>query len=143
MFKISFKFFTLIVLAMFIVACTGTNNKPLIKFSKDSSSIILKNFDAASLLQAKNAYSAGSDSSSLVSVVLLPAETDSLQDQIAINGSYAFAGDSLIFTPHEAFKNNKSYLIESYIDAKFANAGKLFSGTIKQNLQPQKQILKR
>ncbi|QPH37749.1 hypothetical protein [Pedobacter endophyticus] len=143
MFKISFKFFTLIVLAMFIAACTGTNNKPVIKFSEDSSSIILKNFDATSLLQAKNAYSAGGDSLNLVSVVLLPAETDSLQDQVAINGTYTFAGDSLIFTPYKAFEKNKRYLIESYIDAKFANAGKLFSGTIKQNLQPQKQILKR
>lgn len=143
MFKSLFKFSALIALAPFAVSCTGSNNKPIIKFSNDSSSIIIKNFDATSLLQAKNAYSANTDSANLVAVVVLPGELDSLQDQVAVKGEYKFIGDSLVFHPDKPFQKNKSYLVESFISVKFANTRKLFSGTIKQNLQPQKQILKR
>ena len=143
MFKNLFKFSPLVAMATFILSCTGTNNKPTIKFSTDSSSIIINNIDGASLLQVKNAYQANADSADLISIVVLPAETDSLQDQLPVAGKYELRGDSLVFKPQHPFQKNKSYLVESFINVKFANTGKLFSGSIKTKLQPQKQILKR
>ena len=143
MFKSLFNFSLFASIAMIAVSCTGTNNNPIIKFSRDSSSIIIKNFDEASLHQIKNIYQSNPDSANLVSVLLLPGELDSLQDQLAVSGKFKFMGDSLVFSPDQAFEKDKRYLIESFISVQFANTKKLISGTIKQNLQPQKQILKR
>jgi len=130
-------------IVMFALACSNTNKKPIIKFSRDSASIIIKNFDEASLLQVRNAYLANPDSNQLLSVWLQPGELDSLQDDIPVKGVYKVSGDSLIFTPGTIFQKGKTYAVESFISVEFANAGKLISGSAKYNLQPQRQILKR
>lgn len=131
------------IVAAFFISCSGRNNKAVIKFSIDSTSIILNNLGEASLVQVKNVYSKNLDSSNLLSVIALPGELDSLQDEIVVKGHYLLQGDSILFKPDQPFKKNKRYLVESFIGAEFATVSKLFSGTIKQNLQPQKQILKR
>jgi len=131
------------LVAAFFISCSGRNNKAVIKFSADSSSIIINNLGEASLVQVKNAYSGNLDSANLISVIALPGELDSLQDEIAVKGNYALRGDSIIFKPNQPFIKNKTYLIESFIGAEFATVNKLILGTIKQNLQPQKEILKR
>ncbi|TCD12762.1 hypothetical protein EZ449_01580 [Pedobacter frigidisoli] len=143
MFKSLFKFSAIVAVATFVISCSGTNKKPIIKFSRDSTTIIIKNIDKASLLQLKNAYAINADSIDLISVLVKPGELDRLQDEIEVIGKVNLLGDSLVFKPDLPFKKNKNYLVESFIGVQFANAGKLLSGSIKQNLQPQKQILTR
>ena len=143
MFKSLFKFLAIVVTTSFIVSCSGTNNKPSIKFSSDSTSIIIKNFDETSLLQVRNAYLNDADSNKLVSVFKQAGELDSLQDDILVSGKFKFAGDSLVFMPGEPFNKGSAYIVESYIDVKFGNAGKLITGKANYNLQPQKELLKR
>lgn len=132
-----------IAIAIFAQSCSGRNNKPIIMFSADSSAIIIKGIDEASLLQVKNIYSKGNDTVNLISVVLKPGEPDSLQDDVLISGKINLSGDSLVFHPDQAFQKGKKYLVESYVGVSFANAKSLVNGTVKPNLQPQKQILTR
>ncbi|UKT63808.1 hypothetical protein [Pedobacter mucosus] len=132
-----------VAMAIFTLSCSSENNKPEIKFSQDSSSIIIKNIDEVSLLKVKNAYQANADSVGLVTVLISPGELDSLQDEIEVPGKLSFLGDSLIFNPQNAFIKGKRYIVESYIAVKFAVAGKLLTGGTKHNLRPQRQLLTR
>ncbi|WP_231426509.1 hypothetical protein [Pedobacter sp. Leaf250] len=143
MFKSLFKFSVFVVITSVIISCSGTNNKPIIKFSRDSTSIIIKNFDEASLMQVRNAYSNQANSNNLVAVLRQAGELDSLQDDILVSGNFKMYGDSLVFVPEKPFIKGNNYLIESFIDVQFGNAGKLISGNANYNLKPQKQILKR
>jgi len=126
---------------VFIFSCSD-NKQASIKFADDHSSIIMNNFDEASLLQLRNAYAENADSNRFVNVLVQPSELDSLQDEIPIAGKVNLKGDSLIFIPAEPFKKNKSYVVESFINVKFANSEKLISGHGNYNLKPQRQILK-
>ncbi|RBQ06972.1 hypothetical protein [Pedobacter miscanthi] len=134
-----------VVVAVFLsaISCSNKNNKPVIKFSADSTSIIIKNIDEASLLQVKNAYQANADTVNMMSVLIMPGELDSIQDELEMPGKVKIAGDSLIFNPDQPFVKGKNYLVESYIGVKFATVGDMISGSTKHNLQPQKQTLKR
>ncbi|WP_157255409.1 hypothetical protein [Pedobacter sp. Leaf216] len=128
---------------MFVLSCSNTNNKPIIKFSVDSTSIVIKNIDEASLLQAKNAYKANIDTLNLISVLIKPGDQDSIQDELIVPGKIKIVGDSLVFSPAMPFVQGKDYLVESYLGVKFATVGNLISGTAKHNLQAQRQTLKR
>lgn len=142
MFK-SVKCLLCFVVALNLASCSNTNNAPVIKFSVDSNSIVIKNIDEASLFQVKNAYRANPDSINFISVLLTPNQTDSLQAEEDISGKTILQGDSIVFVPEKPFLTGKKYLVESYIGVKFADGGKLFKGTIKHNLEPQQQVLKR
>ena len=131
------------MVALFAISCSNTNNRPIIQFSDDSTSIIIKNIDEASLLQVKNAYKANADTINMITVLLKPGELDSIQDELEVPGKINIAGDSLVFNPNSAFVKGKTYVVESYIGVKFATMGNLISGTAKQNLQAQRQTLRR
>jgi len=139
--KFCFNRSLLLVMIVFIFSCSD-NKQASIKFADDHSSIIMNNFDEASLLQLRNAYAENADSNRFVNVLVQPSELDSLQDEIPIAGKVNLKGDSLIFIPAEPFKKNKSYVVESFINVKFANSEKLISGHGNYNLKPQRQILK-
>lgn len=143
MFKCFFKYQAIIAVVLFSLSCSNTNNRPIIKFSEDSSSIIIKNIDEASLLQVKNAYQANADTLNMVSVLVKPGDLDSLQDELEVPGKIKIVGDSLVFNPDQPFLKDKEYLVESYIGIKFATAGDLIMGKGKQNLKAQRQTLKR
>ncbi|WP_025143394.1 hypothetical protein [Pedobacter jeongneungensis] len=143
MFKRFFKCSVIVWVSIFVLSCSNRNNKPIIKFSGDSTSIIIKNIDEASLLQVKNAYKANADTLNLVSVLIKPGELDSIQDELEVAGKVKILGDSLIFNPDQPFIKGKDYLVESYIGVKFATVGNLITGSAKHNLQQQKQTLKR
>jgi hypothetical protein len=143
MFKCFFKYQSIIVVAIFALSCSNTNNRPIIKFSEDSSSIIIKNIDEASLLQVKNAYQANADTLNMVSVLIKPGDLDSIQDELEVPGKLKIIGDSLVFNPDQPFLEGKEYVVESYIGIKFATAGDLIMGKGKQNLKAQRQTLKR
>lgn len=143
MLKCFSKYLGLFMVAFLAISCSNTNNRPIIQFSGDSTSIIIKNIDEASLLQVKNAYKANADTINMVTVLLKPGELDSIQDELEVPGKINIAGDSLVFNPDSAFMKGKTYVVESYIGVKFATAGNLISGTAKQNLQAQRQTLRR
>ena len=133
----------MIAVAVFALSCSNTNNKPIIKFSRDSLSIIIKNIDEASLLQVKNAYKANADTLNLISVLIKPGDLDSVQDELEMPGKVKVSGDSVVFNPDQPFVKGKVYVVESYIGVKFATVGNLISGNAKHNLQAQRQTLKR
>ena len=133
----------MIAVAVFALSCSNTNNKPIIKFSRDSLSIIIKNIDEASLLQVKNAYKANADTLNLISVLIKPGDLDSIQDELEMPGKVKVSGDSVIFSPDQPFVKGKDYVVESYIGIKFATVGNLISGNARHNLQAQRQTLKR
>ncbi|MBC6108796.1 hypothetical protein H7U22_00025 [Pedobacter sp. CCM 8938] len=133
----------IVVIAMLAISCSNTNSKPVIKFSGDSSSIIIKNIDEASFFQVKNSFKTNPDSVNLISVLLTPSDQDSLQVEEEISGRFSLEGDSVVFKPNEAFIKGKNYLVESYIGVNYADAKKLLTNGIKHNLQPQRQILTR
>lgn len=143
MFKCFFKYQAVIAVTVFALSCSNTNNRPIIKFSGDSSLIIIKNIDEVSLLQVKNAYQANADTLNLVSVLIKPGDLDSIQDELEVPGKVKILGDSLVFNPDQPFLKGKEYLVESYIGIKFATAGDLIRGNGKQNLKAQRQTLKR
>ncbi|WP_406824947.1 hypothetical protein [Pedobacter sp. KACC 23697] len=115
----------------------------MIKFSEDSTSIIIKNIDEASLLQVKNAYQRKTDTINMISVLIRPGDLDSIQDEQEVPGKVEVLGDSLVFSPDLPFLKGKEYLVESYIGVKFAAVGDLIMGKGKQNLKAQQQTLKR
>src|SRR6218665_1780605 len=103
MLKYFSKYLGLFIVAFFAISCSNTNNRPIIQFSGDSTSIIIKNIDEASLLQVKNAYKANADTINMVTVLLKPGELDSIQDELEVPGKINVAGDSLVFNPDSAF----------------------------------------
>jgi hypothetical protein len=140
------RFFTCSVIFWFsisMLSCSNKNNKPVIKFSGDSASIIIKNIDEASLLQVKNAYQIKADTLNVISVLIKPGDLDRIQDELEVPGKIKILGDSLVFDPDQPFLKGKEYLVESYIGVKFATAGDLITGNGKQNLKAQRQTLKR
>jgi len=143
MFKCFFKYQAVIAVVLSALSCSNTNNRPIIKFSGDSSSIIIKNIDEASFLQVKNAYQANADTLNMVSVLIKPGDLDSIQDEMEVPGKIKILGDSLIFNPNQPFLKGKEYLVESYIGIKFATVGDLIMGKGKQNIKAQRQTLKR
>lgn len=143
MYKRLLKYTAISLVTIIAFSCSDTNNKPIIKFSADSSSIVIKNIEEVSLLQVKNTMQTNPDSSHLVNVLLSPGDEDSVQTEQEIAGKLVLAGDSLIFKPQTTFLKGKNYLVESYIDAQFGNKEKLLKGTLKYKLEPQQVILKR
>ncbi|MCZ4243483.1 hypothetical protein [Pedobacter punctiformis] len=137
------KYSVVSLITIIAFSCSNANNKPIIKFSIDSSSIVIKNIDEVSLLQVKKVVFSDSISSHLISVLLSPGDEDSLQTEQELDGKLTLIGDSLVFKPHTPFLKGKNYLVESYIEAQFGNKEKLLKGTLKYKLEPQQVILKR
>ncbi len=143
MFKRYFTYSVIVWISISMFSCSNRNNKPLIKFSRDSTSIIIKNIDEASLFQVKNAYQNKADTINMISVLVKPGDNDRIQDEQEVSGKIEVLGDSLVFSPDEPFSKGKEYLVESYIGVKFATVGDLVMGKGKQNLKAQRQTLKR
>lgn len=143
MFKHYFIYSVMFWVSISLFSCSNRNKKPVIKFSGDSASIIIKHIDEASLLQAKNAFQSKADTMNIISVLMKPGDLDSIQDEQEVPGKVEIKGDSLIFTPNQPFLSGKEYLVESYIGMKFATVGDLVMGKGKQNLKAQQQTLKR
>ena len=139
----SVKYLLLLIISAVFLSCSGKSDKPVIKFSGDSSSIVIKNINQASLFEIKKTMQANPDSIKFISVLVTPGDEDSLQDEKDIFGKILLKGDSIIFVPQQTFIKGKTYLVESYIGVKFADGSKLFKGTITHNLKPQIQMLKR
>jgi len=133
----------IVIFAICAQSCSNANNRPIIKFSGDSTAIIIKNIDEASWFEAQKAYQANPDSNNLVTVLLIPGDQDSLEVEKEIPGKFKLAGDSVQFDPDSAFVKGKTYLIENYIGVQFGSVGQLLKNNVKAQLQPQRQTLTR
>ncbi|KQR69672.1 hypothetical protein ASF92_13245 [Pedobacter sp. Leaf176] len=142
MFK-SLKSLIISICVLLLASCSNTNKAPVIMFSEDSTAIVIKNIDATSLYELKKDNKDHPHMQNIISVVLMPIETDSLQDEKLISGRTIIQDNFVVFKPELPFNKNETYLVESYIGSKFADKSKLFKGTVKYNLEPQKQLLKR
>ncbi len=143
MFKYYFICSVMFWVSISLFSCSNRNKKPVIKFSGDSASIIIKNIDEASLLQFKNAYQGKADTTNIISVLARPGDLDSIQDEQEVPGKIKISGDSLVFRPDQPFLKGKEYRVESYIGVKFATIGDLVMGKGRQNLKAQQQTLRR
>lgn len=132
-----------ILLIALLFSCSKENNNPVIKFSKDSTFIIINKIEPANLLQVKKYLEVVSDTSKMLSVYLDPInEIDSLNFKI-IEGNVYCKGDSVIFSPKKPFVKGCSYLVESFIGIQPIATDKLLKGEVKMRVEPQRQVLKR
>jgi hypothetical protein len=141
-----FKFTKLVAafLCTLIVACTTTENKPLlIDFSADSTAIVISNINKDGLLQLKNNLKTDSAYQKIVSVLQTPAEDDSTSMEIEWPGKLALNGDQLVYTPDSAFKKGKHYLVLTIINAKFAKAEEILKSEVGHQIKSQQKILRK
>ncbi|RZK60569.1 MAG: hypothetical protein EOO91_00840 [Pedobacter sp.] len=141
-----FKYIKLLsfVICIALTACSSTNSKPLsIRFSADSSKIIISAINEAGLYQLKANIKIDSNYQKLVSVLQTPAEDDSTSMEIEWPGRLNVAGDSLIFTPTLPFEKKKEYLVETILNAQFASGKDIVKSKVGFKVKAQQQILKR
>ncbi|WP_316785842.1 hypothetical protein [Pedobacter frigiditerrae] len=132
------------VIGVALVACNATNSKPLsIRFSADSSKIIISDINEAGLYQIKTNINIDSGYQKLVSVLQTPAEDDSTSMEIEWPGRLSVAGDSLIFTPNLPFEKKKEYLVETILNARFASGKDIIKSKVGFKVKAQQQILTR
>jgi hypothetical protein len=124
-----------------LLSCAKVNNKPEIKFSKDSTFIIIEHIKPVSLQQISYYLKENPSFNKLISVYLV-AENDSLENEL-VDGKMAIADKTVVFKPSQSFIRGKKYWVESYIDANFADTDNLLKLQVKTKLQPQIQLLQR
>lgn len=129
---------------VFLAACNGTTNNPFaIKFSADSSKIVISGIDEAALLQLQNHLSSDTSYQQLVSVLQTPMDDDSTSMEMEWPGKLSLKQKDLIFTPTQPFVKGKSYLVETIINAQFASAKDIVKSQIDHKVKSQQQLLKR
>lgn len=142
MFRLN-SLFALVCMAM-LFACNTTNNKSLlIKFSPDSTSILISNIAPVGLLQLKNNINTDTMYQKLVTVLITPTDDDSLTMEKEWPGRLSMKGEALEFKPDSPFVKGKSYLVSTVLNASFGNAEKIIKGRMGTSLTAQEQVLKR
>lgn len=142
MFK-DIKFF-LVIASCFLLACHASNNKPLtIRFSADSSKILIANIDEAGMAQLKRNLPVDTSYQKLVAVLQTPTDDDSTGMEIEWPGKLSLAGDTLVYTPDTLFKKGKAYLVETILNTQFASKKEIISSEVGHRVKWQQQLLKR
>ena len=137
-------FYFLVFLTCFLIACKHSDNKPVaIKFSPDSSKILISGIHPAGFYQLKSKLNTDVDYQQLVTVLETPAEDDSTGYERAWSGRLSLMDDVLVFSPDTAFRRGKSYLIETWLNTSFADLEKVWSGRVNKGLRAQQVLLKR
>lgn len=143
-----YKYLIKVPLVFFLVACliscSPANNKPvLISFSSEHNAILFSGIDPAGLLELRNTPGIDTSYSSVISVMEIPGENDSLGFEIAFPGRLAILDSTIVFTPRAVFSKGKSYRVVSYLNAKFGNAGMMMTGKLDHKVKPQSVVLRR
>ena len=126
-----------------LCGCSNVNNPPIIKFSTDSTAILIKDIDKVSLLQLKNLLKVDSGIDDFLKIMILVSPKNSLTDNQVLTGTVKVLGDSLTFVPIKHFMPGQSYLVESYIGAQFGSVGQMLKGKGQTTVHPQRKILRR
>jgi hypothetical protein len=143
-----YKYLTILPPVFFLVvcliSCSPANNKPvMIRFSPDSSVVVFSGIDPAGLLELRNTSGIDTSYSSVLSVMEIPGENDSLGFEHEFPGRLAISDSTIVFTPLVAFSKGKSYQAVSYLNAKFGNAGMMLTGHLDHKVKPQMVTLRR
>ncbi len=143
MFIKTIKLASIIYCCLFF-ACKNTDNKKLqIKFSADSSAISISNIESAALLKLKNNIKTDTMYQRLVSVLITPADDDSLSMEREWPGKLMVKDDNVVFTPDSPFQKGKTYLIETKLNMSFGDIEQVIKGQMKTGMNFQQQVLKR
>lgn len=133
-----------LVCMVMLFACNTTNNKSLlIKFSPDSTSILISNIDPVGLLQLKNNINTDTMYQKLVTVLITPSDDDSLTIEKEWPGGLSMKGNELEFKPDSPFVKGKSYLVSTMLNASFGSVEEIIKGQMGTSLNAQEQVLKR
>jgi len=115
----------------------------MIRFSPDSNALVFTGVDPAGLYQLKNTPNIDTAYSDIISVLELPSEDDSTGVEQSFAGKVVVGDSVIVFHPHVSFAKGKSYLVISFLNAKFGNAGMMLTGKLDHKVKPQEVILKR
>lgn len=113
----------------------------MIGFSPDSNAIIFSGIDAPGLLELRNTPGIDTSYSSVLSVMELPGQNDSIGFEREFAGRLTIADSTVVFNPGNAFSRGKRYMIVSYLNAKFGTAGMMLTGKLDHKVKPQEVIL--
>jgi len=126
------------------VACSTTNNKPLlIDFSADSTCIVFNNIDRPGLLQLRSMEARDSVLNSLVSVLQTPSETDTLTKEAPLAGKLIITDTSIIFKPQKPFLQGHDYLVITYLNARFGTEEQILKSQLNTAVKPHQVVLTR
>ncbi|MGY3055075.1 hypothetical protein ACVWYG_003286 [Pedobacter sp. UYEF25] len=123
-------------------SCSNGNNPTIIKFSTDSTAVVVKNIDKVSLLQLKNLLEADSGLNKYIKVMKV-SPSGSITDNPLMLGTIKVVCDSLTFVPMEKFVAGNKYMVESFIGAQFGSVGQMLKGKGQTTVHPQRSILTR
>jgi hypothetical protein len=144
MIKCLINFLGILFLFSCLNACSHANNKPLsIEFTADHAAIEIKNINPAGLIQLKEAEVKDSTIQKLIFVLQTPSEKDSLIQELPIPGTIKLTDSSILFAPQHPFVKNRDYIVSTFINSDFADAGKMVTGNLSYGVKPYRKTLTR
>ncbi len=144
MFNNTLKLTPIIICVCLWFSCKNTANKSLvIKFSTDSSTVLISNIESAALLQLKNNIKTDTMYQKLVSVLATPADDDSTSMEREWPGKLTMKEDIVVFKPDSPFLKGKTYLVETQLNMSFGDIDQVIKGKMRTTMNFQQQLLKR
>ena len=138
------KLFLSIICICLCFSCNITENKSLeIKFSKDSSTILISKIEPAALLQLKNNINKDTIYQKLVSVLETPADDDSVGMEMEWAGKLSMLADTIVFMPDRPFFKGKNYLVETPLNMSFGDIEQVIKNKMRTAMNFKQQVLKR
>ena len=138
------KLFLAIICIFLCLSCNTTDNKALaIKFSADSSAIIVSNIEAAAVLHLKNSIKTDTSYQKLVSVLETPADDDSTSMERNWPGKLVMKEDNVVFKPDSPFLEGKTYLVATQLNMSFGDIEQMIKGNVRARMNFHQQVLKR
>lgn len=134
----------LLFFVIVLFACSSANNKPLlIDFSADSSSVVFNQIDQTGLLQLKSLGQGDSTLNNLISVLQTPSAIDTGLRELPVDGKIMVTDSNLVFIPASPFVKGKTYLVVTYLNARFGSIEKILKNELKPGIRPQQKVLTR
>lgn len=127
-----------------LIGCSSSNSKPLlIKFSADSTSILISNIDKPGLLELKRISADDSLYRGLIAVLQTPSERDTAIREEPVDGSYMTTDSNVVFTPLLPFVVGRDYLVITHLNSKFGDVKDIAKGTLNTAIKPAQKLLSR
>lgn len=125
-------------------ACKSSKNEELnIDFSRDSTSIVIRNIDPVGMLKIQNGELSDSVLQQMVTVLESAAADDSTSVERSVPGKVLKGKDALSFKPAVPFKKGRQYMVLTYLNSKFADLQSIIKNQTKFNMAPNQKILLR